>query len=615
MAFTVNNTPISVSGSSSFANIQNAFAGIISAYDNPNSKANLQRDSIQQSLIDKANLEEQDLYNQINSLPGTPHDTLDKNIKNFFMNKLDKGYEYEVARQSGQISSREANMMLSDLNTDMDTYVNLAPQIMAQAEIMKTAISNGSISRANSDPMQMMFIGIAENAGNIKLEEDEGGMYLVGSGEINGKPWEGKVNIKDVQNYLATEGAQIARTIPSSEDMGLGTIFSGLKDKGKLNEYMTTKIEKDPNNPGYTRTVQEFTPEGILGLRNHLMQNTQLFETLMRSDMGASAWADVANHSLSAEELNGTATVNINGVDETKEGWGVWNPNDKEKVMFMREKLIDRMLAENLPTKTMGALKADQYALARYKASLDNNKLKSLSAGAKTALFHKQKIDAAWRAGDIESLDQMVPGVKVVKQDNGNFVITSTKTVQDKDGGGTKQVISTLFDGKLNLSDAQGFDQLYDIFKVTPYGAELGLDAESLTGYSPTVYSEGFKGIGTKVESYMKNNPAASVEEILEVKPQVLKDNKLVDDPEGKTMKDALSEYGITITDGNLLAIDFESNPYLKPLAVETMGKTLDKNILKDVIDYINNNQIIIEKQDQEKRKVILENVKRNKPS
>jgi len=615
MAFTVNNTPISVSGSSSFANIQNAFAGIISAYDNPNSKANLQRDSIQQSLIDKANLEEQDLYNQINSLPGTPHDTLDKNIKNFFMNKLDKGYEYEVARQSGQISSREANMMLSDLNTDMDTYVNLAPQIMAQAEIMKTAISNGSISRANSDPMQMMFIGIAENAGNIKLEEDEGGMYLVGSGEINGKPWEGKVNIKDVQNYLATEGAQIARTIPSSEDMGLGTIFSGLKDKGKLNEYMTTKIEKDPNNPGYTRTVQEFTPEGILGLRNHLMQNTQLFETLMRSDMGASAWADVANHSLSAEELNGTATVNINGVDETKEGWGVWNPNDKEKVMFMREKLIDRMLAENLPTKTMGALKADQYALARYKASLDNNKLKSLSAGAKTALFHKQKIDAAWRAGDIESLDQMIPGVKVVKQDNGNFVITSTKTVQDKDGGGTKQVISTLFDGKLNLSDAQGFDQLYDIFKVTPYGAELGLDAESLTGYSPTVYSEGFKGIGTKVESYMKNNPAASVEEILEVKPQVLKDNKLVDDPEGKTMKDALSEYGITITDGNLLAIDFESNPYLKPLAVETMGKTLDKNILKDVIDYINNNQIIIEKQDQEKRKVILENVKRNKPS
>ena len=615
MAFTVNNTPISVSGSSSFANIQNAFAGIISAYDNPNSKANLQRDSIQQSLIDKANLEEQDLYNQINSLPGTPHDTLDKNIKNFFMNKLDKGYEYEVARQSGQISSREANMMLSDLNTDMDTYVNLAPQIMAQAEIMKTAISNGSISRANSDPMQMMFIGIAENAGNIKLEEDEGGMYLVGSGEINGKPWEGKVNIKDVQNYLATEGAQIARTIPSSEDMGLGTIFSGLKDKGKLNEYMTTKIEKDPNNPGYTRTVQEFTPEGILGLRNHLMQNTQLFETLMRSDMGASAWADVANHSLSAEELNGTATVNINGVDETKEGWGVWNPNDKEKVMFMREKLIDRMLAENLPTKTMGALKADQYALARYKASLDNNKLKSLSAGAKTALFHKQKIDAAWRAGDIESLDQMVPGVKVVKQDNGNFVITSTKTVQDKDGGGTKQVISTLFDGKLNLSDAQGFDQLYDIFKVTPYGAELGLDAESLTGYSPTVYSEGFKGIGTKVESYMKNNPTASVEEILKVKPQVLKDNKLVDDPEGKTMKDALSEYGITITDGDLLAIDFESNPYLKPLAVETMGKTLDKNLLKDVIDYINNNQIIMEKQDQEKRKVILENVKRNKPS
>ena len=47
----------------------------------------------------------------------------------------------------------------------------------------------------------------------------------------------------------------------------------------------------------------------------------------------------------------------------------------------------------------------------------------------------------------------------------------------------------------------------------------------------------------------------------------------------------------------------------------EILGKGLNKAILKDVIDYINNNQIIIEKQDQEKRRVISENVKKNKPS
>ena len=41
MAYTVNTSPIG--GSAAFANVQNAWAGIINAYDNPNSKANLQR--------------------------------------------------------------------------------------------------------------------------------------------------------------------------------------------------------------------------------------------------------------------------------------------------------------------------------------------------------------------------------------------------------------------------------------------------------------------------------------------------------------------------------------------------------------------------------------------
>ena len=606
MAYTVDSTPISTTSSSAYAGLTNAFAGIIDAYENPNSKANLQRDALQQSLIDQANTEEQDLYNKINTLPGTPNNTLDKNIKAFFMNKLDKGYQYETARKNGQISSREANMMMSQINTDMDTYTTLAPQILAQAEIMKQAIANGSISRANADPMQMMFMGIAQNAGSIRLEEDEGGMYLVGSGEINGKAWDGKINIKDVQNYLATEGAQIAKTIPTSADMGLSDTFESLKTKGKFNAYMTTKNEPDPNNPGYTRATQEFTPKGVQGIREHLMNNTMLFENLMKSDMGAAAWADVANHNLSAEELNGTSTININGEDVSREGWGKWDPNDQEKVEYMRGKLIDRMLAENLPTKLIGELKADQFALARYKAGL--TRTNNMSAGAKQALYRKDKIDSAWRAGDLESLNNLIPGIEVIKQKNGNYLVTETKIVEE-DGVQSKQV-TNLYNGKINFKDAKGFDEFYDIFEVSKFGTELGLDSEALTGYSPNVYSKNFEGIGARLDNYMEKNPNASVDDILNVKVQTLDKNNKPVDVEGKDIEAALKTAGVTIVNGR-----FSIDPNETPELAEFRGIQIDNKNIFELIDFISNNQMIVERQKAEKDRVITQNIKNNRPT
>ena len=606
MAYTVDSTPISTTSSSAYAGLTNVFAGIIDAYENPNSKANLQRDALQQSLIDQANTEEQDLYNKINTLPGTPNNTLDKNIKAFFMNKLDKGYQYETARKNGQISSREANMMMSQINTDMDTYTTLAPQILAQAEIMKQAIANGSISRANADPMQMMFIGIAQNAGSIRLEEDEGGMYLVGSGEINGKAWDGKINIKDVQNYLATEGAQIAKTIPTSADMGLSDTFESLKTKGKFNAYMTTKNEPDPNNPGYTRTTQEFTPKGVQGIREHLMNNTMLFENLMKSDMGAAAWADVANHNLSAEELNGTSTININGEDVSREGWGKWDPNDQEKVDYMRGKLIDRMLAENLPTKLIGELKADQFALARYKAGL--TRTNNMSTGAKQALYRKDKIDSAWRAGDLESLNNLIPGIEVIKQKNGNYLVTETKIVEE-DGVQSKQV-TNLYNGKINFKDAKGFDEFYDIFEVSKFGTELGLDSEALTGYSPNVYSKNFEGIGARLDNYMEKNPNASVNDILNVKVQTLDKNNKPVDVEGEDIEAALKTAGVTIVNGR-----FSIDPNETPELAEFRGIQIDNKNIFELIDFISNNQMIVERQKAEKDRVITQNIKNNRPT
>lgn len=594
MGYTIDSTPISVGGSSAFANVQNAWAGIIDAYDNPNSKNNLQRDAIQQSLIDQENLAEQDMYSKINTLPSTPHTTLDKNIQNFFMNKIDKGYEYEMLRKQGQISSRDANLMLSGIHDDMNLYTELAPLMVAQATIMKESIKNGTISRANSDPMQMMFMGIANNQGNIRLEEDEGGMYLVGKGEINGNPWEGKINIKEIQRYLSTEGAQIARTIPTSEDMGLGTIFDTLKKDGKLNAFLVDKDVPDPDRPGYYRTVKEFTKESTADLYDHLMANNNLFENLMRSDMAPSAWTDIANANLSTEELNGTIGATMMVKNEFgdyvevpnplagKKGWGVWDPNDKEKVEYLRGKLVDRMLAEKLPTALISEAKADPYAVARYEASL-KGPMANWSAGAKDNYAYFQKITEAVKSGDLSKLTEMKEDVKVIKQPGGKWAIVKLKRnnrgawVEDK-----------VYSKGLSIDDPRMAEELFDVFGVTKYLPQYGVDVRQLAGDHSWNWGEEFAGIGEEIRQYNMENPDASLEDILKLE-YGKGDNKI-------TIVDRINSDlvpGVTIDDNEIV---YEGpNADMKK---KFDGKDLTKDLLVDLMNWINRTGLVQKRSD-----------------
>ena len=536
------------------ANSAAGLQGIVNAYKSGNSAHNLQRDKLQQALIDKQNLTEQNIYDDINSLPGTPHTTLDQNIQNFFMNELDYGYDIKTLVKNGQMGDREGNALLGKLKADMDTYSTLAPQIMAQAEIMKAAIADGSISRANADPMQMMFMGIANNAGDIRLEKDDNGnMFLSGSGNIDGESWEGKVNIKEIQQYLSTEGNQIARTIPTSEDMGFGIIFEELKKKGKLNAYMKTTFVDDPDNPGYQRQKQEFTPALVEKLKIDLMKNPGLFEELMKSEEGVGAWADVANKNLSAEQLNGEITEEFIPDPNCAEGaecddiknplfgkkdWGKWDVNDEEKRNFMKEKLIDRMLAENLPTALLGKLEVDKFELERIKAANARLLQKSkLSAGTQTAASYLGFANEAFKSNDMSALNNIKPGLKF-KQDKttGNWTALETKI---EDGA---EVIKEVQLGKINFKDKNSYLDVLNVLGITPdlyalnQAGFVAFDGSALTpdelagARSEVVeYSnilgghKGDEGLGFKIDQ--AKDKGKSVDELLKIEGVGNKEN------------------------------------------------------------------------------------------
>jgi len=464
--------------------------GIVDAYKNKNSSANLQRNALQQALIDKQNNEEQDTYNKINTLPGTPHNTLDSNIHNFFMNEIDYAYDIKSLAKNGQMSNREANAILAKLGSDMDTYTQLAPQILAQAEIMKAAIADGSISRANANEMQMMFMGIANNAGDIYLDRGEdGNMYLSGSGTINGEKWEGKVNIKEIQQYLSTEGNQIARTIPTSEEMGLKTIYDDLFATGQFDQYME---------PGYKQVVVDgrvmrqpsmvFTDAGVANLRAHLMDNPGLFEALMKSEVGVSAWTDVANANLSTEQLNGTIgeTMIVDGKEVPnplagKKDWGKWDVNDPEKKNYMKGKLIDRMLAENLDKEVLGKLELDKAYYDRQNAILKggsglpegvdpNNPCGHLKGEAQQACTKKQRIDAIVQTGRIEELNSL-DGISVDLEDGEWKITMQAPPKWDSDKEEWIPGEGKVLEEYLNLSKPGDILQkLYDATGVSEFG-------------------------------------------------------------------------------------------------------------------------------------------------
>jgi len=465
------------------ANAALGLQGIVNAYKNNNSSDKLQRDALQQALIDKQNNSEQDMYNKINTLPGTPHNTLDSNIHNFWMSELDYAYDIKSLAKNGQMSNRDANAILAKLGSDMDTYTALAPQILAQAEIMKAAIADGSISRANANEMQMMFMGIANNAGDIHIDRGEdGNMYLSGSGTMGGEAWEGKVNIKEIQQFLSTEGNQIARTIPTSEEMGFKTIFDELKATGQFDQYME---------PGYEQKVvdgrvmrqpsMKFTTQGLADLRTHLMQNPGLFEKLMKSETGVSAWTDVANANLRTEQLNGTSTVNINGVDVEREDWGKWDVNDSEKKNYMKGKLIDRMLAENLDKEVLGKLELDKQHYDRQNAILKagsglpdgvdpNNPCGHLKGEAQKACTKKQRIDAVIQTGNIQELDSL-DGINV-ELINGEWKISMQAPPRwDSEKGEYIPGEGKVLEEMLNLSKPGDILQkLYDATGVSEFG-------------------------------------------------------------------------------------------------------------------------------------------------
>lgn len=293
----------------------------------------MKRDAIQQALIDKENLEYQNMYKKIDQIPETGVDNLDKNINSFFNENADKIFQIKKHMKDGNISLQEGNKAISQLTNYIDKYADLAPKMIAQAQYMKESMKNGTLSRVNVDGLTAMMMGIADNSADIKLVEKDGLMYLTGSGSIKtadgDKPWNYNINLDEFNNMVSREGYTVARTIPTIKDIGLDAMYEAQKAL-VLNDRNVVSRERryNPASKQYEYVDVYNKEEAVKRLVGQ-----GVFKDLLQGNDMDTVWADVINKGQDAEWVKNNP----------------WNPNDATQTAIAENWFANEAIQRNIP--------------------------------------------------------------------------------------------------------------------------------------------------------------------------------------------------------------------------------------------------------------------------
>lgn len=321
--------PVSLGRSTAEQGLMQLASGITSAYGQT-LELGMKRDLMQQALIDKENLSYQNMYDKINKIPETGVANLDKNINSFFNTNADKIFEIKKHMKNGDVSLQEGNKAIQQLTNYIDEYADLAPKMIAQAQYMKEAMKDGTLSRVNVDGLTAMMMGIADNSADIELVEKDGQMYLTGSGNIKtsegDKPWNYNINLAEFKNIVNKEGYTIARTVPTMKDIGLDAMFEA--NKGLLKGAISYEKRYNPNTQ-----MDEYIEVYDANKLQEMLVGRGVFKDLLRSNDMDTVWADVINR----------------GQDASWVKENQWDPNNAEMAAQAEKWFVDQAVQRNIP--------------------------------------------------------------------------------------------------------------------------------------------------------------------------------------------------------------------------------------------------------------------------
>ena len=324
--------PVSLGRSTAEQGLMQLASGITSAYGQT-LELGMKRDLMQQALIDKENLSYQNMYDKINKIPETGVANLDKNINSFFNTNADKIFEIKKHMKNGDVSLQEGNKAIQQLTNYIDEYADLAPKMIAQAQYMKEAMKDGTLSRVNVDGLTAMMMGIADNSADIELVEKDGQMYLTGSGNIKTsegeKPWNYNINLAEFKNIVNKEGYTIARTIPTIKDIGLDAMFEAQKSLITEDRNVVSRERRYNTDTQQYEYVDVYNKEAAV----ERFIGMGVFKDLLRSNDMDTVWADVINR----------------GQDASWVKENQWDPNNAEMAAQAERWFANKAVERNIP--------------------------------------------------------------------------------------------------------------------------------------------------------------------------------------------------------------------------------------------------------------------------
>ena len=177
-------------------------------------------------------------YKGLGKIENIDYATYDDNMRKFFDGKVDDYVNIKNNIDSGLISPQEGARSLSYISNMIDEYKTLAPKVLAQAKYMMDngAGGNNLLSKLNDPNLEILFSKLLEGSGEVTLAEDNNGkMYLKGSGKLDGQDWNYNLNLSEFEK-LDAKGDSLAITTVPLDDIGLTDVAKAALESSTYEE-------------------------------------------------------------------------------------------------------------------------------------------------------------------------------------------------------------------------------------------------------------------------------------------------------------------------------------------------------------------------------------------
>ncbi len=263
-------------------------------------------------------------YKSLGKIESVDYATFDDNMRNFFDGKVDDYVKIKNNIDSGLINPQEGARSLAYISNMIDEYKTLAPKVLAQAKYMMDngAGGNNLLSKLNDPNLEILFSKLLEGSGEVTLAEDNNGkMYLKGSGKLDGEDWNYDLNLSEFAK-LDDKGDSLAITTVALDDLGL-------TDVAKSALEASTYEEQKENGTSIAYTNVDQVKRVLNGPMNNAIVD------ITKGEDFASVWAD---------QIYKDKTV-----DELKEQNLLWDAADPVKMKTAIDWLIDKAIDINIP--------------------------------------------------------------------------------------------------------------------------------------------------------------------------------------------------------------------------------------------------------------------------